>query len=211
MRKNNRNNNNNRRLPQLEAQAARAMIDQHSRVPKQIPGNVELTRTYRFEELTAGFFNVQAGDLLGIGGGICTTTNSVLTLNPIASKIHKVEMFAPPVPGTIKCMYTAAIANSYAKEFADSTNSEAFPAHVSCRPPKGSAADLQVGSGSSIILTLEVVAATIIDVHITHYMSDRGLNFTSSIAAGTVGVSYYLALDHSGTNQLKPVNLLTTT
>jgi hypothetical protein len=91
----------------------------------------------------------------------------------------------------------------------DTTLSSAYPAHVKTKPPPGSNASFQGGTGTTLVLLIECPADSIIDIKMTHYLTDDASSVSRSISAGSLGFLYWFALD-GPTNNLRPVGLQTT-
>jgi hypothetical protein len=85
------------------------------------------------------------------------------------------------------------------------------PAHVTSKPPVGSAASFWLGSASNTMFTLVAPVGSVIDVHCTHVLFDtQAAADTLAVAAGTLGALYYMPLDGVSDVYL-PVSLGTTT
>jgi hypothetical protein len=179
--------------------------------PPQISGNVAITRTYRFTAATLGENIIQDGSLLAAAGGICTATNSSCAVLSSGYKIHSVEVWAPGITGvsTARVQWFTGLGGSKSGEAMDTTLSAAKPAHVYSRPPKGSNASFQGGTGTTVVLIIECPATAIIDIKMTHWLRDDAASVSRSVSAGTLGYLYWFPLDGPSANLL-PVGLQTT-
>ena len=146
---------------------------------------------------------------------MCSTANNSVSLIANSVKVHKVSIWSPPAAqgGTATCSVTWSTANDYTAmvEVSDTTMSTAIPAHVSTKPPPGSAASFWLGAGTNTIFTVIAPTGSIIDVHCTHVLYDtQAAGTTVTVAAGTLGALYYMPLD-GATDVYLPVSLGTTT
>jgi len=183
--------------------------------PPQLPSNVVITRTYRFRSTSDTKTAVTAGNIGGIAGLVCTVANTTLSYLAVSSKVHRVSIWTPPASQgaaatcSIEWVDIDAVGS---KEFSDTTVSTAFPAHVSSVPPVGSAAyQWQSTAGGGALMNITAPIGSVIDVHASHVLFDTGTAApTAAVAAGTLGVLYYLPLD-GVTDVFLPVGLNTTT
>lgn len=207
-----KSNNNNNRIRKAQRKLTQEELRLAMSVPKSLPGNVSITRTYRYRCDTAGEYSIQDGDFLAMAGGICTVASSTIALVADTFKVHKIEIRAPNPSGTV----TAKLqwnGTDYAggKEISDTSISTAYPAFITSKPPPGSALSLQRGTGSNECIKLYLPAQAIIDVHVTHWMQDAGAALTATVITGSVGYYYWLYLDHHSlaTAKIAPVDLYT--
>lgn len=179
--------------------------------PPAIQGNIRLRHIYRFAATALAENVVQAGSLLAAAGVVCTATNSSSVVLNSGYKIHRITVWAPGISGVTTCrlQWFSGLGGSKTGEVMDTTLSSAVPAHVSSRPPAGSNASFQGGTGSTVVCLIECPAGSIIDVDMTVYAVDDASSISRSIAAGTLGYQYWLALDGTTAN-LVPVGLRTT-
>jgi hypothetical protein len=179
-----------------------------------LSANVKVTHTYRFRSTSSSAEVITETNLIGIVGMVGTVANTSTSLIANAVKVHRISVWAPPASqgATATCSINWS-SREYAQsvEVSDTTMSVAEPAHITARPPVGSAADFWLSPGGNTILTLIAPVGSIIDVHCTHVLQDTataGVTYTAAAAA--LGVMYYPPLDGESDLYL-PVSLGTTT
>jgi len=204
-------------------------VDLPSRIkPPQIVTNVRVTRVYRYRASSATSQDISQNELIAAMGVMSTvaTTSATAMFNTV--KLHRVSVWTPPaldvasVANDRSCTITwnspeggSAIASGL--EVSDSTMSNAYPAHISAKPPTGSLASFWLtaysGTAAVNLFTIQCGAGSIVDVHVTAIMNDtngaNGLPYTTTAGPG-LGVVYYPPLD-GVTDSLLPVGLLTFT
>lgn len=196
--------------------------------PPQIVSNVRVTRVYRYRSTTAFSQEISQIELLpslGLMSTVATTTGTSI-FNTF--KIHRVSMWGPPgfsADGTGAIDRSVTLTWNSAEgavipsglEVSDSTMSNAYPAHVSSKPPAGSLASFWVtayqGTAALNLFTVAGPVGTVIDIHLTAIMNDtngaNGVSFTTTAGPG-LGVVYYAPLEGT-TDILLPVGLQTFT
>jgi hypothetical protein len=195
--------------------------------PPQIVSNVPITRTFRFRSTAAGAFNITNIWLTSIAGLMQTIVTTQGTAIANTFKVHKVTCWAAPNPTTagggfadVSTTLTWASAEGAAltagMEISDSSGSNAYPAHITMRPPLGSVSSFWqtaiTGTASVVNFTLQLPAYAIVDVHMTHFLSDTtsaSINYVTS-AGPALGILWYAPLDGTG-DVLQPVGLQTYT
>jgi hypothetical protein len=183
------------------------------RQPPSIPGNVAITRTYRFAASSSVNTGITKDDLLGICGAVCTTANSTLSLLSDSVRVHKVSVWTPAGTAATATCSIEWLSDTFKSihQVSDTSMSSVNPAHVESRPPRGSSAWHWLSTGGDAVFNLVCDDNSIVDVHCTHYLEDDGAaGNTYSVAAGTLGALYYLPLD-GDSDVLVPVSLNTTT
>lgn len=184
--------------------------------PPAVPTNVQVVHTYRFRSTAATRTAISMLDLLGIAGAVGRVANTSLSLIANSVKLHRVSIWSPPASqgAAATCSITWSTAQTFTEmsEVSDTTLSTAVPAHVSSKPPPGSAASFWIGGTTSdTVMTLEAPVGSVIDVHCTHVLQDdQAAGASYAAAAATIGALYYLPLD-GATDLYLPVSLGTTT
>ncbi len=182
--------------------------------PPQVPSNVSITRVWSFTSASASGLSITDGQLLGICGAVCDVANTSLRYIAATVKVHSVEIWTPPsaVGAASTCLLSwASSAFVLGPEVADTSMSTAMPAHIKTKPPPGSAGAFVLSNGANLICKITAPAGSVIRVHATHVLLDSAAVGTSyAVAAGTLGVLYYLPLDGTG-DQYLPIGLNTTT
>lgn len=162
--------------------------------------------------------SITAIDLAGALGGICTVTNSKLNLFASSLKIRYVEVWAPvSAQGAAVSLSInfSGSANSADKLLSDTSVNVSVPAHIRAVPPRQTLASFyQSWSGTTTLMTLNVPQDAIIDVGLSFTITtDDGLSGSTpqvTISSGTLGNTYYLALDGPTSNDFVPVILPST-
>ncbi len=184
--------------------------------PPQIPSNVSITRTWRFKSTGDAAQVISGADLAAMAGGICSVANTTLALLAFSCKVHRISIWSPPsAQGAVvtnRLEWYGPDGVDVYKEVSDSSMSVSRPAHLSARPPAGSLASFVVGPNTAnAVLSITAPTGSIIDVHCTHVLYDNAAaSATYTVAAGTLGVLYYLPLD-GASDVFLPVALNTTT
>jgi hypothetical protein len=183
--------------------------------PPQMLSNVILNHKFRYQSNAAFSGSILIGRMLTALGVCCTVTNTTAALLFKSFKLSSIEMWSPPASqgaaATISIEWLGS-ANSPSREFADTTLSVSRNAHVFCRPPQNSLASFwQNGNSGTALFSLNVPINTVIDVNVSYIENDdEAAPDTVAIATGVLGNTYYLALDHVGSDILIPVRLTTT-
>jgi hypothetical protein len=163
-------------------------------------------------------FTVSCNDILQACGLVATATN---TAYPFVSyfRIKSMQMwgttFGNAAFATVGVRWFNTVGFPTNVLESDTSLSQAFPAYVTSRPPRGSAASFwNEGSGQGLLeLTYQECTSIAVDIHIDFKLSDQS-TVTSPITTTnpmTVGQLYYPALDGSGSNAfrrqgLPPIN-----
>jgi hypothetical protein len=184
--------------------------------PPQISSNVVNRHIFRFA--ATGLFggNITANFLLGAVGNICHVANTAVMSIAGSAKLHRVSVYSPPATqgafSTCSLTWLSAQADAPSLlEVSDTTVSTAQPAHITTVPPKESGASFWFTSSTDPLFHLDAPVGSIIDVDLFYVLNDTGVaGFASTVAAGTLGVMYWLALDGPANNKLVPVSLFTT-
>ncbi len=182
----------------------------------QFESNIRLSHRFRFTASSAlSLSSITGATLLGALGTVCTVVNTTVAQFARAFRIKSVEMWAPisststaPVSCTIVWF---GFGNSPNIERTGTSISNAQPAHLRSTPPKESLAGFWQLTGSTNIFFLTAPGGTVVDLEVEYVLVDQATaTSTQTVAAGTLGNVYYLALDGPTTNLLVPVGLATT-
>ncbi len=183
--------------------------------PPQMLSNVVLQHKFRY--LSSGSFSgtIASNQILNSLGVVCTVVNTTAVTLFKSFRLTSVEIWSPPASqgaaSTISIEWLGS-GNSPSKEYSDTTLSVSRNAHIRCSPPKQSLASFWQNGGTTVnYFTLNVPAATVIDLHYEYIeQDDEAAPSTVAIATGVLGNTYYLALDHGTSDLLVPVRLTTT-
>jgi hypothetical protein len=182
--------------------------------PPQLRTNVIVKHRYRFTSTSATPQTIVDNDVVGIAGAVCSVANATLNLIAASVKIHSIEIWSPPASqgSAATCSVEWLSTFSPTIEVSDTTVSVSEPAHIRASPPSGSAASFWINPASAQnIMKVMAPVGSIIDVKCTHLLIDEGTAGASyAVAAGTLGVLYYLPLDGASDVYL-PTSLTTTT
>jgi len=188
-----------------------------SYAPPQLKSNIVVKHNYRFTATAGANVAINAQNLILAAGTVCTVVNSVATSFFGSVKVQYVNVWSPPSAqgnfATCSIEYNGAAAASTV-EFSDTSVSPTQPAMLKTRPPKSSNASFwqTPNVGNNAMFTLICPANSIIDVglDLLLYDDEASAPVTRAIAAGVVGLTYYLALDSLTGHNLVPVSLTTT-
>jgi len=186
------------------------------RLPPKWDATGRFSRKMRFVASTAGtnLAAVSCNDIFAALGGTCTTTNSVLTCWFSSFKISQVCVFLPggATASIIWASPTPGIGPDTEPTTAILTNNT-IPHCIVSKPPSNSMSDRWVNSvetGTTLMFTISVPQGAVIDIQLAFTLSNNFTPQTTTIATGTLGSPYYLALDGPTTNNMRPVDLPTT-
>lgn len=173
--------------------------------------------TFRFYQgtATASGRNITVGDFLGICGGVCTVTNSSLRCIATSFKVHSVTMY-PATGGSCECNWVDAALDRVPDQAYNRVASVGMTVPVGVRfsPPKDSLASKWFAN--TLTLTDNVCNivttsnSTYFDVDISYTTPNVLSAVARTITTGTVGVYYYLDLDHGAGSGISPIGLPTT-
>jgi len=143
--------------------------------------------------------------------------NAANTVRPIfySVKLNQISIWTPPASqganATCAVDWVGA-SNSPNREFSDTSVSVSTPAYVSCSPPPASLASFWQVPGSGTLCKLTAPTGSIIDVTLALILSDgtgeTAIDITT-VAAGQLGITYFLSLDPVATSRYTPVSLTT--
>ncbi len=153
--------------------------------------------------------------MIGIAGGICTVVNTTVAPLAVSYKLHRIRIWA--APGTTAAASSVAVRwqtldNLPAKEVANTSMTTARPCYLEAVPPQGCLSHQMQGTSAVSAFGLLCPAGALVEIHATHWFYDTGSVAvdTFAVAAGTLGVLYFLALDETASNNFVPVGLPTT-
>jgi len=192
-----------------------------------LPPALELTprytHTFRFTCTSTGSFTIQAIQLCGALGGICTTANSLVQTWTSSFRILGLKAWPAPSSSSTSGIYV----DWYFSDtdlFPDTSKSTTVPEGVSVtdavsfRPPSKSTAGFWVNSTATSSFTLfniSVVAGSVLDLTVQATLpvvnSTTSSLYGLSVTTGTLGNVYYLSLDGPSSNKLPPVSGVPTT
>lgn len=199
--------NSKRRTP--KARGRKTLRQKTSNLPiPQIPGNFKFRARYRFNATAASASTITSDMLLGVPGLVAATTTA---LYPIArsARIIKVECWCPNATNAtpVKAELTwTGVNNTSSQSVSDISINDAFPAHLSAKPPQNSLSAFWFDqSASTNMFVLDVPSGTVVDVTLEWVENDSGTAGTAVVVTGaTVGVTYYGYLDGDTTHLLSP-------
>jgi len=183
--------------------------------PVQFESNVRSHHRYRFTATAAATTTFTDSSVVACLGSVCTATNSTVVSVFRSFRIKRIEVWSAPASQGANSTCSVewfGFGNSPNIEFSDTTLSVSKNAHISCTPPANSlAAFWQKATGVGLFI-LTVPAGSIVDMIVDTILNDEdGANQVVAVATGTLGNSYYLALDQQlGTHNFVPISLNTT-
>ena len=174
------------------------LLKERALKPPPFDANVLISCKRRFVASAAFNGNILDRSLLGILGGMCTTTNSVLTSLCGTSKLKYIEMWAPPPSqgssSTISIEWFGS--NKKGEVISDTSINPMAPAHLKCSPPKGTLNSFWQANTGLVMFGLNIPSGTIIDIQLSGVLSDSfNLSNQQTIATGTNTNLYYSYLD----------------
>lgn len=175
--------------------------------------NLAVTVRHTFRFRSAGFVAVSCSvtDLLGACGGICYTANSLLRTWASSVRVHKMTIW-PDAAGEVTINWATPVTGIEK----DVMMNEDLPTGVTLtgavvsKPPAKSLCGSWLQSSTANIFIVNSTAGCIMDVDLEFTLSATLLGTAITIATGTLGTIYYLALDGPSQNNLVPVGLVTT-
>lgn len=186
----------NPRLKGREARVVRDYID-----PPAVPSVTKITRVYRFACAGNLAVTLTSSNLVGICGAMCTATNATLTFIAFAAQVHGVKIWAPTATNAVMVQteiqwYT--MNQGPAREVCQTAITPSRPSYTASKPRYGEWASQRFSAGSTPVLGISCPIGSIIDVHVSHWLSDlAGANTTQATTSATLGQLYYPALDGS--------------
>lgn len=180
----------------------------------QINTNIKLSHRYRFLATSAlTNVGVDAQDLLGAIGGVCTVANTTLSFLAKTMRIQSIEIWSPTATSTtgVTCSIEWLSTNSPSIEVSDTSINVSEPAHILTSPPKLSLAAFWQQTASTDLFIINCPGGSVVDIRLSYVLCDQTTASSSRpITTGTLGRQYYLAMDGPTTNLLVPVSLSTT-
>jgi len=203
-----------RSLPSVQSMKSKSGSRESLPPPIDLTANVRRWQAY-YTTASNALTSISALDVLGACGGICTVANS--TVVPWASSV-KIHSFMVWNPGSTSAAtdaeaYWSTSASPFAK---DSDVMRAVPQGITATgalvfvpPPKVLASDWMTSSVGTFV-NFSCGAGSIIKIDVSYTLTNAIIPSSNTVATGTVGTAYYLALDGPATNRYIPVNLSTT-
>ncbi len=177
--------------------------------------NIRLSHKYRFVASTAFNGQIFPIGLIGACGGVCTVTNTTISLLVESLRLKKIEVWSAPATQGASSTCTVEWSgsdNSPNVEVSDTTISVARNAHLVTSPPNLSLASFwTTPTSSNALFSLTCPINSIIDIWLDEVLADQASALgTTTVATGVLGELYFLPLDGTTTHLLIPVSLNTT-
>jgi len=170
----------------------------------------------RFYASASGTQNVSVPSILGAIGGVCVVANSSIQPWCSSFRIKQVDLY-PSASSSGEDAANVQWDTGLSAFIKDSLKDITMPIGITIAskvssnpPPKTLASDWIASTATGNVFSLNVASGTIIDIHIDYTLSATFEANAISIATGTLGKVYYLALDGPSTNVFVPVALVTT-
>lgn len=186
-------------------------------VVPELQTSVIINHKYRFICTTGETVNVSLLDMFGALGGICTVANTTLTTWTGSLRLRKIEIYeSAQSVSTVSSMviwYSNSNSNLADKLTLNSSIPYDLPSKNVAVPPKDSLASFWWNSSASSSLAffaINCAVGSVIDVTIESTLGNQAGGYQPTIATGTLGGDYYLALDGPSSNKIVPVGLPTT-
>jgi len=192
-------------------------------VPPSLLTNVVQHHRFRFSNknsvTTSRQLVITNQGVCGALGGICTATNTTITMWTGSFKIHAIHLYvaqfgsAAPVSASINWSGTFGLGPNM--ERTASSNSAAQTSYALCKPPSGSTASFwNAANTTTQLFTVgwDANANVILDLDISYITVDGDYTaYPAGVASAVLGKVYYLALDEpSSTANMAPIALVTT-
>jgi len=204
-------------------QAHRRPVFHRSNLPPEINLSPTFTKAYRFQVPTsAASVTISVLELIGALGGICTVLNSTVVHWTTAFRIIALKLYPPAGSNVnpVNAVVEWSSASGYAPDRVMSNDSpggitSAGRCLVFKPPAKSLASDWVniVNSSLNLFNLFNAPAGCVIDLVVE---SAIGVSFSASalsstVATGTLGQIYYLALDGPSSNKVIPATGMPTT
>jgi len=190
-------------------------------LPPTINGVVQLTHTFRYASSgTLTNTSITVGSILGALGGICTVANTTLQCWTSSFRIKWAKVWVNP--STTNDEVSWVWSDFSLDRDQERAMTRDLPANVSVAaavkyvPAPGTLVADWFSAGvtsTDQLATVSCPAGSIVDFHVDFTLNARILSvaLTRSITTGTLGNTYWLALDGVSTNLLRPRILPSTT
>lgn len=180
----------------------------------QLRTNIIVKHRYRFLATSAlSGVGIDAQDILGAIGGVCTVANTTLAFIAKSVRIIAIRVWSPTATSTtgVTCSIEWLSTNSPSIEVSDTSINVSEPAHINTSPPPLALAGFWQQTATTDLFILSCPGGSVLDLTLQYVLNDQATaSSTRTIATGTLGRQYYLALDGPTTNLLVPVSLATT-
>jgi len=189
-------------------------------LPPMLSATTRVRHVFRFRcNATISGVSITLGNILGSLGGICTVGNNTVTGWASSVRLMGFTAWLPAlVAAQSNCFFDwASNLGGYVPDLSKITT---IPDGVSVtdalvfRPPKSSLASDWLNpsalSASTSVLGITCPTGTIIDMDAMFTLQNVYAGASFPIAAGTLATAYYLALDGTTTNKIRPLGVPTT-
>jgi len=188
-------------------------------VIKPIPASVMARHRFRFLATAGGGYTVSAANVLGAIGGIIDVVNGALICWAGSFKIIEITLYesAQSVASVSSGIVFIGSGNlGYNKDdyWTNTTIPYDRPTVVRRRPPPKSLVGEWISTGvaslTNSLFTIDCSIGSTVDLVVDFTLLNLASAASVTVATGTLGGTYYLALDGPGSNKLVPVGLPTT-
>lgn len=185
-------------------------------LPPNLQTTPNVSHTYRFQANSSAAVAISMANVLGAIGGICTVANS--KVNTWASSFRLKSLHIWGAPTTSAAKVDVAWSAGESAQVPDEEHDATLPGGIavtSClrfEPPARSLAGfwLESSDSAATLFTMTVPTGSVVDLRLEYRLSNVFPGVQATVAAGTLGTVYYLALDGPSSNTLRPVGLPTT-
>jgi len=186
-------------------------------LPPRIQLSPAVSHVFRFRSTSASPASITVADILGALGGICTVANSKVDTWASCFKIHKVTVW-PSGSTSAPTLATLQWAQGESAQVPDEVYDEAIPEGITATkalvfaPPAKSLCGFWINSMDSAAAVFAITSSigSIVDLQVSFRLVNAFAGVLATVAAGTLGTVYYLALDGPSSNTYVPVGMLST-
>jgi hypothetical protein len=184
----------------------------------------QMRRNFYFSNSTSGSVSISFLELIGTLGGICTVANTTIQNWASSLKVNHLRVWPSMSASGVESVVVDWVAgpSGFVPDRADTVINvmgSTIPHSLTFTPPRNSLAgdwlNTAAVSSSANIFNLTFPSGCVweLDVTITLGMvnSTTTTTFAASVATGTLGNIYYLALDGTSSNKIAPVGGTPTT
>jgi len=188
-------------------------------VIKPIPASVMARHRFRFLCTAGGGYPISPASVFGAIGGIVDVVNSSLICWAGSFKIHEVTLYesaqsVASVSSGVVFIGTSNLGYNKDDYWTNTTIPYDRPTVVRRRPPPKSLVSEWISTGLSALtntlFSIDCSIGSTVDLVVDFTLINLASPASISIAAGTLGGAFYLALDGAASNKLVPVGLPTT-
>jgi len=203
--------------PKLKGKFARK-VSMRAMLPPELDPTPHCRKVFRFGVAATGTYSITIGSVLGACGGICSIASSKLQPWASSFRINRVVVYPSVGTGVYTFFdWTPSGSSGYVPDTATICN---IPDGVSVTgpmrfiPPARSLAGDWINpasfTASTQLVGCTVHIGSVVDLEIEFTLSNVSEATNVTIASGTLGAVYYLALDGPSSNKLIPQGLPTT-